>query len=404
MKSLVERNLAILSRFEDVLATKISSEKSRDKVAAFLQKAKILTLQIGKIIPHEEVATDRPERQSKDLVAEFSDNTRFLLKHIPECDQVKNMRQLPDFFPAAMEKIIAYLGDDSWIKKDSDPDNSSAFSEGICLSMERHDNFMKEAEKENPIKEPEEATSVSSETRGLAYPKEYHSLSGETTIGQIIDPLFELLFPKNTYLSSEKHCRKTTGMSLNRILATKLGPGQPGNLLLYKLLTDDVLKKSFNDDRIIMLFDQSINVSLLKVIIATALYRLEKRPQKFPVIGGISFFMDIENEMLQTNRICNFLVRFVATPTGARAMFQSTSSRERKGFMDRLASKPKLAQTIKSKLPANPISVTKYWLPKFSALVASGAGISEEMLENYFDYNQLSDIRQFLQYMPTDPA
>ncbi len=397
MKTLVERNLAILSQFEDVLSTKISSKKSRNNVRAFLQKTKILTLQIGKVIPPKDIASEQPGKKEKNLVAEFSDNTRFLLKHVPECDQKKNMRQLPDSFPAAMTKIISYLGDDSWIKKDSSHGNSSAFSQAMSLSMESHD---------NSIKEPEKATSVSSETEtiGLTYPKEYHSLSVETTIGQIVDPLFELLFPKNTYLASEKHCRKTTGMSLNKILVSKLGPGKPGNLTLYKLLTDDVLKKSFNDDRIIMLFDQSINISLLKVIIATTLYRLEKRPKKFPDIGGVSFFMDIENEMLQTNRICDFLVHFVSTPTGARAMFKATSSHERKGFIDRMTSEPKLAQAVMNELPANPISVTKYWLPKFSALVAVGAGISANMLENYFACDQLEDIRQFSRYISIDPS
>ncbi len=393
MKTLVERNLAILSQFEDVLSTKISSEKSRNNVRAFLQKTKILTLQIGKIIPHKEIASEQPGRKEKNLVAEFSENTRFLLKHIPEQNQEKNVHQLPDSFPAAMTKIISYLGDDSWIKKDLDHDNNPAFCQEMSLSMENH---------ENPIKRPEREMAGLSVTKGLAYPEEYHSLSVETTIGQIVDPLFELLFPKNTYLSSEKHCRKTTGMSLNQVSTARLGSGQQqGNLMLYKILTDAVLQKSFNDDRIIMLFDQSINISLLKVVIATALYRLKKRPKKFPDIGGVSFFMDIENEMLQTNRICDFLVHFVAIPSGARAMFKPTSSRERKGFIERLSANPKLAQFIMSELPSRPISVTRYWLPKFSALVAAGADISGNMLEKYFDNDQLVDIRQFLQYIPT---
>lgn len=395
MKSLVERNLAILSRFEDVLSTKISSEKSRNNVLDFLRKTKRLTAQIGENIPREEIVDEQPGRTEKDLVAEFSANTRFLVKHIPEIHRQKNMHKLPDTFPAAMAKIISYLGDDSWIKKDSDHDNGSSLGRELCLSMENHENAIKEPEKE-PV-EP-------SGKRGLAYPGEYHSLSVETTIGQIVDPLFELLFPRNTYLLSEKHCRKTTGMSLNRILAARLGSDQPGNPILYKILTDDVLKKSFNDDRIIMLFYQSINISLLKVIIATALYRLEKRPQKFPDIGGISFFMDIENEMLQTDRICDFLVNFVSTSKGARAMFRTTSSRERKGFMDRLSSDSGLAQAVVSKLPANPVSVTRYWLPKFSAMVAAGAGIPADRFENYFAYDQLDDIRQFHRYIVTNPS
>ncbi len=395
MKTLVERNLAILSQLEDVLSTKISSEKSRNNVRVFLQKTKILTLQIGKVIPPEDIASEQPGKKEKNLVAEFSENTRFLLKHIPEHNQGKNVYQLPDSFLAAMTRIISYLGDDSWIKNDSDYDNNPTFCGKMDLSMENH---------ENPGKRSEKERAELSTTKGLAYPKEYHLLSVETTIGQLVDPLFELLFPKNTYLASEKHCRKTTGMSLNKILVNKLGPGQPGNLLLYKILTDDVLKKSFNDDRIIMLFDQSINISLLKVIVATTLYRLEKKPEKFPDIGGISFFMDIENEMLQTNRICDFLVKFVSTSTGARAMFKATSSRERKGFMDRLASEPKLAYAVMSELPANPISVTKYWLPKFSALVTVYAGISANMLENYFACDQLEDIRQFSRYISLDPS
>ena len=395
MKTLVERNLAILSQFEDVLSTKIASEKSRNKILAFLQKAKILTLQIGKLIPPEEITGEQPGSNAKDLVAEFSVNTRFLLKHIPKQNQKNNVQQLPESFPAAMTKIISYLGDDSWAKKDANHDNIPAFGQEMGLSLENS---------EHSVKEPEKEMAGVSATRGLGYPDEYNSLSVETTIGQIVDPLFELLFPRNTYLASEKHCRKTTGMSLNQILVSKLGPDQPGNLLLYKILTDDVLKKSFNDDRIIVFFDQSINISLLKTVIATALYRLGKKPEKFPDIGGISFFMDIENEMLQTNRICDFLVRFVSTAKGARAMFKATSSRERKGFMDRLASEPKLAQVVMSKLPANPISVTKYWLPKFSALVTAGAGISADMLENYFSCDQLDDIRQFSQYIAIDPS
>ncbi len=395
MKTLVERNLAILSRFEEVLSTKIASEKSRNKVLAFLQKAKILTLQLGKLVSPEEIAGEQPGSNAKDLVAEFSMNTGFLLKHIPTQNQDKNVQQLPESFPAAMTKIISYLGDDSWTKKDANHDNIPDFGLEMGLSLENSENSVKEPGKEVPR---------GSATRGLAYPEEYNSLSAEATIGQIVDPLFELLFPRNTYIASEKHCRKTTGMSLNQVLVAKLGPDQPGNQLMYKILTDDVLKKSFNDDRIIVFFDQSINISLLKVVIATALYRLEKRPEKFPDIGGVSFFMDIENEMLQTNRICDFLVHFVCTPKGARAMFKATSSSERKGFLDRLASDPKLAQAVMRELPANPISVTKYWLPKFSALIAVGAGISTDMLENYFSLDQLDDIGQFTQYITFDPS
>ena len=80
-------------------------------------------------------------------------------------------------------------------------------------------------------------------------------------------------------------------------------------------------------------------------------------------------------------------------------MFSSASSRERRGFIDRLTGNSEIAHKIMGNIPGNPLSVTRYWLPKFSALVIVGASLPDDKLDDIFPPEQLADIRQFVQVM-----
>ncbi len=406
MRKLINRNTDIIHLIEDRLSTRIISDNSRQKVLEFLRKTSLLTAAIGEIASSNKLNKEKTVAQSlqgKTLLVEFEENTNLLLGYVPENEKTATMCKLPESFSAAMNKVAAYLGDDSWLQSENTTDADISFEkQSFSLSMESDtivgsSSCSDRQEGKSGTEKLSRRTGVAKEA--LGYPQEYHKLSGEMTLGVLLEPLFDRLFPKNSYIASEKHCRKTTGHSLNNIAAAQLGPDEQGNVLLYKILTDDVLKKIFNDDRIIVLFEQSIHVALLRAVIATALYRLEKMPKKFPKLGGVSFFMDIENEMLQTNQICESLIRLVSSSSGARIMFTSASSKERKGFIDRLTGNPEIARKILTNLPLKPISATRYWLPKFSALVIAWADVPDDKLDDLFPPEQLTDIRQFVQVM-----
>jgi len=408
MRAVISRNLEIIQLIEDRLSARITSDKVLQNVLGFLGKIKQLTNVIGEIASKNKSNMSNKEETvsqslpGKTLIDEFEANIKLLLACVPENEKTAVMCKLPETFGASMNKVADYLDDDSWIQPQTDSDEGITLEkQSFTLTMESDVDAGLPAGLDRQVGSGKEKLSappaMTEET--LKYPQEYHKLSGEMTIGALLDPLFDRLFSKNTFIGSEKHCRRTTGQSYNSIASIKLGPGGEGNILLFKILTDDVLKKVFNDDRIIVLFEQSIHVALLRAVIATALYRLEKMPKKFPKLGGVSFFMDIENEMLQTDHICETLIRFVTTSAGARIMFTSASSRERKGFIDRLAGNPEIARKIVDNIPVNSLSVTRYWLSKFSALVIVGASLPDDKLDDIFPREQLADIRQFVQVM-----
>ena len=315
MNALLDRNLAIIKTFEGELSTRISSEKSRKNVLDFLQNAKIRMMKIGECVAEVEQVPEVGLCNGCDLLMEFKENTQALLSCVPAEANSAAISQLPEIFVTAMNKVVAYLGDDSWLQSENTTDAGISFEkQSFSLSMESDVDAGQISGSDRQV-DPEilkksSCKGMTEET--LKYPQEYHKLSGEMTLGVLLEPLFDRLFPKNSYIASEKHCRKTTGHSLNSIAAAQLGPDEQGNVLLYKILTDDVLKKIFNDDRIIVLFEQSIHVALLRAVIATALYRLEKMPKKFPKLGGVSFLWILK--MRCCRRIIFVKVSFVLLP------------------------------------------------------------------------------------------
>lgn len=424
MNLLVKENLEIIKNLETSLSVKISSPKIKDNIFIFFNQVKKVLAQINRETGDAEIVVNK-QVVNGNLSDEFRENILALLAGVPEERLSQVMKKLPGGFANSMNKLVSHLGDDSWLQKpqplveNEKKDSSDSHSlSGLSLALEKgsdsckseHSN--KEEKSSPPVPSlssaitPEPPALPSSSTpssvpksgkeKELGYPMEYHALSGTTTLGQILEPLFNLVFIST--ITAANHCKKSTGVSLNKVFVSKLGVKEEGNTLLYKVLSDKIIEKIFHDDRIIALLNQSINIALLKVVIATTLYRLERRPAKFKTLGGVAYFMAVEEDMLGSSLINDFLCHSAGTADGARGMFRSGSD-EWHGLLERIEGDSQLAKRIISGLPDKPSLVTKYWPQKFSALVILKTSMTVEEMKNTFPRRRLDQIKQVLQQM-----
>ncbi len=404
-KEIVTANRELLSGMKQRLDKKISGRRNHDSIVAFFDKMQQVMKSMEQMIPSGTVCLNGAHESNRSDET-FLYNIKRLLDVLPQDSRYATMEQVPVYFRKSIDKIVTYLhGDTDWLTVSCNSDTKSLFEEsGFELSVET-DETKTEQEPERREKTlsvqrskvDEVNKRVTSQDYGFLI--EYKEISKKKEITHIIDPLFELLYPQKTFVSSMKHCKEATGKTLGAVSKTKLGEGEAGSKFLYKIITDKTLARIFGDDRIIATLEESIHIPLLKVIIHTAVYRLRKKPAKFPVIGGVSYFVELEDEMLGSTLIKDALLDLMVTRTGSKAIFQPAGSKERGGLELMLTNNPALYQEIGRRLlniPDKAQAITRCWTLKFSCMFARNANVNSGELQVLFLPETFLDIEKFI--------
>jgi hypothetical protein len=403
LQEIVEANIELLSEMKQGLDKKISGTRNHDSIISFFGKMEQVLKSMERMSPSDAVLLNGVHESSrKDEM--FLYNLQRLLEVIPQEYKNTTMEQIPAYFRKSIDKIVAYLnGDTDWLTIRHPLAISSSLEEsGLKLTVETTETTTLESEHREEILsgQPNKADHSRKEVSlDYGYLIEYKDISKKKEITHILDPLFQLLYPQKTMVSSMKHCKEATGKTLGFVSKTKLGAEEAGSRFLYKIITDKALTRIFGDDRIIATLEESIYIPLLKAIINTAVYRLRKNPKKFPVIGGVSYFVELEDEMLGTTLIRDALIDLIVTRTGSRVIFQPASSRERGGLELMLKNNPALSKRIVQELlhaPDRAYSVTDFWTLKFSCMLARQAGVQPNDLRILFSSETVSDITKFI--------
>ncbi len=404
-KEIVTANIKLLSGMKHGLEKKISGRRNHDSIVAFFDKMQRVMKSMEQMVPSGTVCLNGAHESNRSD-EKFLYNIKRLLDVLPQDSRYATMEQVPVYFRKSIDKIVTYLhGDTDWLTVSRNFDTKSSFEEsGFQLSVETD---LTKTE-QGPERRRNTFSGRRSEVDGLCksgtikdyeYLIEYKDISKKKEITHIIDPLFELLYPQKTLVSSMKHCKEATGKTLGAVSKTKLGEGEAGSKFLYKIITDKTLARIFGDDRIIATLGESIHIPLLKVIIYTAVYRLRKKPGKFPAIGGVSYFVELEDEMLGTTLIRDALLDLMVTRTGSKAIFQPAGSRERGGLESMLDDNLTLYQEIGRRLlniPDKAQAITRYWTLKFSCMFARNAKVNSGELQILFLPETVLDIEKFI--------
>jgi len=403
-EELIEQCKEILQTIEERLQPKFTTSKNKNNITSFFHDTNQVVKSIEQALPtNSTLKINSSELDSYTNLAEiFQGSIQVVLRGIPQENKNAAMKQLPKSFEKVINKIITHLkGDKSWLKA---PNHSPKPEQQSSNDDNAFQLTLESDKKTSPPKQmPSKSSTINTTSKqfsdDLGYPLQYHKLSDKQELGSILDALFPLIYPKRTLVSSMKHCKQYTRKSLNVVSGERLGQNEDGNKTLYKILTDTMLGKIFKDDRIISALEQAINIPLLKLAISTALYRLRKNPLKFPILGGVSYFIDLEEDMLRSTNIQETLLELITTPRGAKGLFLTSANKERGGLETLLENNPDLYKKIILALPQNSKKakiITDAWSIKFSGLIIRHSGINTEERDMFFSDKKEDDINQYI--------
>ena len=405
---LIRENKHLLKEIREALSEKKFDSRIQPALDEFFIKMEQVLKYLEWKIPPNIMILRPTERYMGDGRKDdvFVVNLNGLLDVVPQELQNITLQQIPNYFRKSIEKIIYYFkGDDSWLSDQKDSVDcqhlkmKDNLSKSTASMLELQTDELGDRVKDGCDLRDSSSKDSNKSNREYDYLLEYSDVSSHKEITHILDPLFQMLYPQQTMVSSMKHCKETTGKTLAAISREKLGSGERGNKLLYKILTDNTLARIFGDDRIIAALEESIHIPLLKAIIYTTVYRLRKFPAKFPVIGGVSYFVDIEEEALGTDLIKKMLLDLIVDCSGSKAIFQSASAGQRGGIDRMMKKNPMLYREVAHKLldmgSKKSRLVTKYWTLKFSCDFVRNTKLSGQELQKMFLNDRLEDLKRF---------